>query len=426
MASCGIRRYSFGVLLKTIRHKTVLHTLATRYERSNAGRTGRGVLDLIRDYEDLLVEAGAAQGEERVCAERDLLDAERAGLLVVERHRRTGKPERVRFAAANEARLFSIIGQTSPTQRRTELASIFQEAGANTSGVPDNRRSAWIAFCEARAADALTGASLQPFDCDAIHDIREVLALLPRLLTWRGDSLMRFASSLLCGDSKRLEKLRPRLENSLGRITGGEVNTLADLGITENGRSCLLHGPVRMAFTEGELDLELLSAAARIDRRDLERAEIRTSATRVVTVENAAMFHELCNLRTEAILASSGSEGGYANSATVAFLQRLPSTVQCWHFGDSDPAGFDILRDLRDRTRRVIGSLQMAFRDNPESRALEKKEFALIEALLASAALFDPEKAELRKMRDSGRVGRFEQESLGRPHAVWPFYPGNW
>ena len=405
--------------MKTNPHKTVLHALATRFERSIAGRTGRGVQDLIRDYEDLLAEAGAAQGEARVCAERDLIDAERDGLLVVERHRRTQKEERVRFSAANEARLFAKIGKPSPSQRRIELSEIFQQAAANILAVPECQHSAWGAFCESRSEAALTGASLSPFDCENVAEIRELLALLPKLLAWRGDSLLRFASSVLCGDSKRLEKLRAKLETCLDQITDGRLQTLADLGITENERSCLLHGRLCLLLPEGSVDLGLLTAAARIDRRDIERAQLLTTATRAVTVENAAMLHELCRLRTGTILVSSGSEGGYANSATVSVLKRLPPEVECLHFGDSDPAGFGILRHLREETRRTIRSLHMEFRDDPASRALDKKELETINKLLDSNYLFDPEKAELRKMRESGRIGRFEQESLGCPHAEW-------
>jgi AbrB family looped-hinge helix DNA binding protein len=36
--------------------------------------------------------------------------------------------------------------------------------------------------------------------------------------------------------------------------------------------------------------------------------------------------------------------------------------------------------------------------------------------------LSEAEKHQLRIMRDSGRKGRFEQESLGPPRLAWPFY----
>jgi hypothetical protein len=56
--------------------------------------------------------------------------------------------------------------------------------------------------------------------------------------------------------------------------------------------------------------------------------------------------------------------------------------LEFWHFGDSDDAGFDILRVLRENSGREIHPLHM----------------------------------------ERGRVP-FEQESLGRPKDVkWPYY----
>jgi hypothetical protein len=65
----------------------------------------------------------------------------------------------------------------------------------------------------------------------------------------------------------------------------------------------------------------------------------------------------------------------------VALLKALPDGLEWWHFGDSDPAGFEILRVLREKTGRDFRPLHM----------------------------------------EAGRVS-WEQEALGRPRAVWPFY----
>jgi hypothetical protein len=62
----------------------------------------------------------------------------------------------------------------------------------------------------------------------------------------------------------------------------------------------------------------------------------------------------------------------------------LPAALECHHFGDSDEAGFEILRDLRDRSGRDLQPLHM----------------------------------------ERGRVPA-EQESLGAPRAKWPFYPAD-
>lgn len=72
----------------------------------------------------------------------------------------------------------------------------------------------------------------------------------------------------------------------------------------------------------------------------------------------------------------------YPGSGTVALLKRLPPNIDCWHFGDSDDAGFEILRVLQGKSGRNFRSLHM----------------------------------------QAGRIP-FEQESLGRPTGkTWPFY----
>ena len=73
----------------------------------------------------------------------------------------------------------------------------------------------------------------------------------------------------------------------------------------------------------------------------------------------------------------------YPGSGTVELLKKLPSQLEFWHFGDSDQAGFDILRVIREKTGREFRPLHM----------------------------------------EIGRIP-FEQESLGRPPLrFWPFYP---
>ena len=75
----------------------------------------------------------------------------------------------------------------------------------------------WTTFCKKMIADVTSGRSIAPFDRDNLAEIEEMLALLTNLLSWKGESLIRFASSLLCRDSKRLEELQGRLEVCLSR-----------------------------------------------------------------------------------------------------------------------------------------------------------------------------------------------------------------
>lgn len=370
----------------------VLEALARRYERSQAGRRGVASRDVLVLLEDLLADAGCREGEKRAVAERQLQDAESAGLLKRDPvHKRDqANIYQIRFSPANEAALYAAIDRVSPARSRTALAAQF--AAAMSADVPLRWRDQWRAWCERMRAAALAGQSVAPFDRDASQANSSLLDLLPKLLVWEGESLLRFASCVLCGDSKRLEaqstmerdgefagQLRGKLGRLLEDITGGQLRALDDLGIVPNPRSALVHGPLRLRLDGEWLDFGLLHGSFRLAQEDIQRAdEVATIARRCLTVENETSFQELAKLRSGELLVQTS----YPGSGTLALMRRLPVTMEFWHFGDSDEAGFDILRVLRDKSGRDIQPLHM----------------------------------------ERGRIP-FEQESLGRPTIpTWPFY----
>ena len=370
----------------------VLEALARRYERSQAGRTGTANRDLLVLLEDLLAEAGCNEGENRALAEQQLAEAESIGLLVrVPLHKRDRSHiHQIRFPAINEDALYTKIAQLSPTKTRAKLAEQFTVAA--TTDVPTRWREKWAAWCGRMRNEALAGRSIAAFDREPSRANDELLALIPKLLAWDGESLIRFASCVLCGSSKQLEELamlerdgefsgqlRGKLGRLLEEITGGEIRTLDDIGIISNPRSVLVHGPLKLCLDGAWLDFGILHGSFRLSQTDIERAEkIETSSLRCTTIENETTFHELAKLQSGELLICTS----YPGSGTVALLRRLPPNIDCWHFGDSDEAGFEILRVLRDKSGRDFRPLHM----------------------------------------QAGRIP-FEQESLGRPtHKTWPFY----
>lgn len=400
----------------------VAEILAARYRASAAGRTGSASRDLLFAFNDLLKSAGCLHGPARHEAVGELEDLERRGVLVLERHARDASAVlRVRLAPGNAAALFEHLGEPSPEIERARLAEIFR--GARPAGVPEKFRAGWDEFCSSMAAAALGGASLQPFDRSKPAQNERIVGAIPAILAREDESLLRFASAALFKDSKFLGTVRARVEACLAAITGGEGKTLSDFGILENERSFLMHGPVTLCYEEGKLPLGLLSGPVRLGADDLRRARIETPAARCLTVENAAMLHELAKARSGVLLASSGSEGGFANSAVIGFLRALPPEIELWHFGDSDPKGFDILRDLRERSGREIRSLHMGFRPVPGIAApLDSEDRKTIERLLASESVTPGEKTQIESIRAAGNKGGFEQEGLGAPGRAWPFY----
>jgi DNA topoisomerase VI, subunit A len=370
----------------------VLFALARHYEKSHAGRTGRGTLDVSIELETLLREANCRSGDAREIAERQLRELD-GKLLELEFAHKKDKSNifKVRISPANEAEFFCHLGLCSPLENRRLLAEQFRGASANPL-VSERWRSHWKKFCNDLANAAENVRSVEPFDRSATDSNAELLTLLPKLLAWEGESLVRFASCLLGHDSKKLEllaarekhgefegKLRGKLGRILEKITEGKIRTLDDLGILANPRFALVHGPLRLLMNGTWLDLGILHGPCRISLQDIVRAEkIETEACRCLTVENETSFHELAKLQSGELLIQTS----YPGAATVKLLRLLPSELEYWHFGDSDKAGFEILDNLREKSGCDFHPLHMRH----------------------------------------GRIP-FEQESLGKPELkVWPFY----
>jgi hypothetical protein len=395
-----------------------LRVFAERYRESQAGRTGIGVSDFTLDYQKFLKAAHATTAEARIHIEQQLRRAA-AGSgshLVMETHPRD---ENILLLLrlkrdGGEAWLFQYLGQPSPTQERRQLASVFAEA--QNAALPERWQTAWQPWCSALANKAECGDSIAPFQRSDLAATRELLQVLVRVLNWRSESLIRFASCVICGSSKRLETLRPRLEQALSQLSAGKINSLDEIGLSDKPRQVLLHGPLRL----DDLDLAALRGPYSLSEIDLRAArDLHSAAKRVLTVENETTFLELAKSNRDTLLIQTS----YPNRAVLALLSRLPAELPLFHFGDTDPAGFDILRDLRQRTGRRIQPLHMAYRPHPDSPILSAEEKTHLTRLLADPSMADC-REPLEAMRKAETKGDYEQESLGPPTLLgWPFYP---
>jgi hypothetical protein len=394
-----------------------LRVFAERYRDSQAGRTGVSVSDFPLDYQKFLKAAHANTAEARIIIEQQLrrAAASSGGHFVIETHPRD---ENILLLLrlkrdGGEAWLFQHLGEPSPTQERRQLASVFAEA--QNAALPERWQTAWQAWCSAVARKAECGEAIAPFQRSDLAATRELLQVLIRVLNWQGESLMRFASCVICGNSKRLETLRPRLEQALTQLSVGSITSLEDLGLLEKPRRVLLHGPLRL----DELDLAALRGPYSLSETDLRAARhLHSTAARVLTVENETTFLELAKSNRDTLLIQTS----YPNRAVLALLSRLPAELPVFHFGDTDPAGFAILRDLRARTARPIQPIHMAYRPRPDSSTLSAEEKSQLTRLIADPAMSDCY-ALLTAMREAGTKGDYEQESLGPPELEgWPFY----
>jgi len=385
-----------------------LQELAALYRRSTAARTGP-VKDYTFDWEKFLRVTNRHDGDARELAEQELLEAERVsgGVFLIDRHPRTGEKEVLRLKRdGGEAWLFCATGWTSPTEERKELAAFFQEAADYS--IPEKYSSTWKAWCSTFMELALNGGSIAPFNRDDRNGNATLLRALSGILNWKDESLIRYASSVICRDSKALQTLSPRLLAALRAITRQETIALEDFGITETPRAVFIHGPLALELAGGRIDFGLLSGPVAISATDLEEARSVESPARLcLTVENESVFLELVKRAPDLLLIQTSFPG----AATRLLFERLPADLPCYHFGDSDPAGFDILRDLREKTGREFTPILMRFRNHPKAPELTDTEKREITRLLASPMLADVY-GELHAMSQAGTKGNFEQESV--------------
>jgi hypothetical protein len=398
----------------------VLTALAQAYERSIAGRTGQALRFCRISFPDLTRDAGCADGDSLELARAALNELAENGIVRLRHPRRDQSTIlAVEIDPSREDELFAFLDRVSPTGRRQQLAAIFTRAG--NWNAPEPWQSNWQRMCRRFAEAAEAGRALAPFSRADANYTAELLRVTLELLHWKRESLLRFASCQLFGNSKQLEQCRSALETALSIVTEGEIHDVTQLGILENPRSCIVAGPMVIHFRDCAADLRALTGPITLSLTDVRNAErIETPAVRLCTIENPTTFHEVAKIRSDTLFACAD---GYAKPALCEFVRRLDPALDMYHFGDSDPAGFDILRHLRAETGRRIGSIHMHFRTARAAEPLSPGDLVLAERLLSSTELSEDEKSVVREMLAHGDKGDFEQERLGIPYLQhWPFY----
>lgn len=392
----------------------VLEVLANLYAESTAGRTGIAARDFGAPYQRLLEHAKATSGDALSLANKDLQAAELADALKIERHRRSRDPERVRVSLTNEAKLFALLGRMSPTAQRRAWAEVFENAAHLP--VPATYQTHWLRLCHRRKEEVLVGKGLAPFRWEHRRRAEAQLRIVAELLSWDRPCFVRTASAQLSGSSKFFEHCLATLESLLSEASGGTVRSLRDLNIEPNPAKVRFHGSMRLRLRGMLKDYVGFHGESALSELDLAVADaIEVDALHCITIENATIFHELCRLGCGDLLVFTS----YPNQATVNFLKRLPEDVQLYHWGDSDPWGFDVLRDLRQKSARTIKPLHMHFGSWAETlptetrarRMLTSRDRERLASLLNNDGMLDV-RGVLQKMDAMGTTGDFEQEGL--------------
>lgn len=396
----------------------IFAALAAVYEESQAGRTGRGERDVQPSFAELCERADLREGDPYELAVTELRKIDGTLVKLEWDHPRAKTTiHKVRLSPRQEADFYAALECESPTERRRSWVALFMRA--SEWPVSAAYAAEWASFCASRADRAEHWEQMEPFRVRKHIEGEVLLEVTAKLLGWEGRNLIRWVSSHLCGDSKRLERRAGSLEQLLRESSGGRIASLESHGILPMPREARVAGPLRLRIGGEWLDCGALEVAT-LSLADLQGAEaVECAATRCLTVENKTVFLDLAAKRSGEMLIWTS----FPNAATIELLQLLPRTMEFWHFGDTDPSGFDILRDLSERTQLIFRPFRMQVRTAPASRLFSPGERGLLGKLLASPHL-DESRGEIERLLEAGVVGAFEQEEhQPAPLAHWPFYP---
>lgn len=162
-------------------------------------------------------------------------------------------------------------------------------------------------------------------------------------------------SILAFGDSKILEGFEGKIANIFKRfhlefehMDSGEI--LAEYNIYHTPNYVYLKGDIKIAVGEEMLDLSALKQGIGISGEDIDRLQLvcAKQIDKVITIENLTTFFRWNEPNSLIIYL-----GGYHNRSRRILLQEIYSSipnVSYKHFGDIDAGGFEIYRDLCEKT----------------------------------------------------------------------------
>ncbi|MES2474870.1 MAG: Wadjet anti-phage system protein JetD domain-containing protein [Verrucomicrobiota bacterium] len=397
--------------------------LAEFYRRWHAAR-GKRVAGSSRpfflDWVKLLESADFTSAEDQATAAREAEALEKSGHLVLKRHRyRTYLIERVALPLASEPWLIERFGGTaSEVLQASSLEIVADFAKREHTRFPVE----WAVLCEALRVAFSQGRSLRPFGWSHPGTMRHLLEVVRELSEreWPVGTLIRAASVEIGLDSKELERHQRTFESGLTRLFSTEIS-LKTLGLTAGDSHVELHGPVCLHFPDGSIhDFDGLTNVL-ISAADLARcSSISTTAERLLSIENRKTTfrqYAAANQDRRTLITTTS----FPTHAFRVLLEKLPASLPHYHFGDTDPAGWQILLKLREATPRWVEPFRMKFRVHDGSCPLTPYDRQLLPKLLA-APLLDDVRAELESIMAHQDRGDFEQETLGPPASGgWPF-----
>lgn len=404
-----------------MKHPVWLAELHRQWFAARGKKLGTRSRPYSKPWHELLDAAGVRTAEDEATAEREArkLHEQNKVELTFNKYR-IYRIEQIRLPLEAEPWLRTLFDSRNPEELRDQsIAHVRAALGKEHPLHP----ALWKAWLQAIQAAFQSGHVLAPLSWRHPELVAELLELTYQLTAteWPGENFAREASVQLGLPSKQLERSQRVIEACL-RSMFGRPFTLEDLGILGCLPRSEISGDLQLHFSDGHTQqLDELKGLYSLTSDLIRASKAETSAKRILTVENSrTTLRRLATLNAdrETLIVACA----YPSRGLMRLLELLPPELPVFHFGDTDPAGFQILSKLRRAIGRPVTPFLMKRRVRERPVPLTGYDRSILPGLLADPYLEDV-RDHLELIATSGDKGDFEQESLGRPDLpYWPFY----
>ena len=290
---------------------------------------------------------------------RDMQYLEKSELVILEYERGIPVISRIKLNTDSIHAIYSVLKRQDITAKRNQEIAMYSNY-LGTHDIID-------AFCKSQI-ERLTDYKDAKYESDIAINILELLKFI---LKHDGDIMERELSVAVLGDTKLFKK---SYQSRICSII--EAYGVLDLDISVLDKKeketvileeyCVFSNPSYIFF-KGDVDIHYMDGSfihvtpdkpiAVLSETIAHIKTIKVKSERIVTVENLTSYNRMKDSHSTFIYLS-----GYHNSAKQKFLKKIAeynSDVSWFHFGDIDPDGYYILKNLVEKTGIAFKPLYM-------------------------------------------------------------------
>lgn len=190
---------------------------------------------------------------------------------------------------------------------------------------------------------------------DKFDETKRLLDMIQFIENNNTQLYLREFSIRTLSDSKAFEQMESKLAGVFRRFKEGcgdmdFSEVLAEYNIYHTPNYVYLKGNVTISIGEEKLDLSAMKQGIGISGEDIDRVKFVSvgKIQKVITIENLTTFFRWSEKNSLIVYL-----GGYHNTIRRTLLQEIYSNIPdafYYHFGDIDAGGFEIYRDLCQKT----------------------------------------------------------------------------